>query len=295
MYEAKAVLKKTFKAKAKLSSITVNTSGCVDVVVHNSDNSYTESISQAETPFELPDVTHRDSDNQDVVLPAMTPFIATPCKALSAYTCNELNAGLNQTQKDCVYDAFSIAYNKAQLTGQVTTYANYDDGWHYLNGTYNYNSRGVRSRLVNFTTLAANNIFGNTNRFTDINGLQVYSVFYKIDHFTGYGWYLPDTNPDCNWSTAMSDSNTATILSLTGFRIANVNEINTIMSYTTYPVLSYSPFGITSPGINFWTSTSIGYDSNLAYRMEQVNSRLINSSKSTTSGMRRLFVRDHYA
>lgn len=48
------------------------------VIVHNSDDTYSVEV-EGGNMHPLPDVTHTDSDGNAVVLPAMTPFVATLC------------------------------------------------------------------------------------------------------------------------------------------------------------------------------------------------------------------------
>ena len=71
--------------------------------------------------------------------------------------------------------ASGMAYNRPNPSGQMVSYVNYDDGWHYANGTYDYTPPVFPVAYAvsdTFTTLMSNNAFGNTNRFTDENGLQ---------------------------------------------------------------------------------------------------------------------------
>lgn len=52
------------------------------------------------------------------------------------------------------------------------------------------NSLKILNSLVGWDTLGNNNVFGNTNRFTDLLGTQIYADNYKIDHYTGLGFDL---------------------------------------------------------------------------------------------------------
>src|SRR5690606_10759213 len=55
----------------------VNVSGGDPVIIENSDATYVEEA-QAGSTFNLPDITHTDSDGAPVVLPAMVPMVCTP-------------------------------------------------------------------------------------------------------------------------------------------------------------------------------------------------------------------------
>lgn len=51
---------------------------CEPVRVHNTDDTYDETVPAGQV-HQLPNVTHTDSDGSPVVLPGMTPFVATLC------------------------------------------------------------------------------------------------------------------------------------------------------------------------------------------------------------------------
>jgi len=157
------------------------------------------------------------------------------------------NAGLNKV--DIVLPASATIPVGAKLmkTGQTTSYATNDDGDLEI------------GRLVNFTTLNANNPFGNTNRFTSEVGTQTYTNGIVIDWSTYdgstvLGWYK-GAFPLETWTNALTN---ATALSVGGFntwRIPNVGEAFSILNYGASTSWNYSPFSITSLSV-VWTSTS---------------------------------------
>lgn len=53
---------------------------CDPATVRNSDSTYSDTVA-AGAELVLPDVEHTDSDGAPVTLPALTPFVATPCVA----------------------------------------------------------------------------------------------------------------------------------------------------------------------------------------------------------------------
>lgn len=58
---------------------------CDPVRVHNTDDTYDQEVPAGQV-HQLPNVTHTDSDGSPVVLPGMTPFVATPCVGGPAVT-----------------------------------------------------------------------------------------------------------------------------------------------------------------------------------------------------------------
>jgi hypothetical protein len=132
-------------------------------------------------------------------------------------------------------------------TGQSTTsFATGDDG-----GT-------DRGRDVSFLVLNSNNKFGNTNRFTDTSGGSTYSDGVVIDHSTDNGtdilcYYIGDSSTNRNWSNSLAWASGLTIISLTGWELANIEELFNISDKRSLSWLNYSPFNITT---QVWSSTA---------------------------------------
>jgi hypothetical protein len=126
-----------------------------------------------------------------------------------------------------------------QKTGQTVSYNTGDDG-----GTQ-------RGRLTNFTTLASNNPFGNTNRFTNKTGEQGYANSVAIDWSTYDGstvlaYYYGDNNLR-PWATQLSQYANSTIEGLNGWRLFNIYEAMNIMNFE-FPggfLYNYAPFNLT--------------------------------------------------
>lgn len=125
-------------------------------------------------------------------------------------------------------------------TGQTTVYRTGDDA--YIENTIfttairTANSLKAINTLADFYTLNNNNAFGNINRFTDINGLQVYGDNYVIDHYTGLGWYTVSIGTIV-WNDAIDNALASSQNSYTDWFLPNINQIQT-MRNTTIPVYS---------------------------------------------------------
>lgn len=195
-----------------------------------------------------------------------------------------------------------IAYSRPQLTGQTTSYRTGDDAWNLANNVYDYTPPIYPvsyAQLDTFTTLISDNAFGNKNRFTDINGLQVYSDDYIIDHLTGLGWSRIERGASQDWNTNIDESYNLTANTFTDWRMTNLDEINTIINKETTlsAPLDYSPFNISATGIN-QTHTST---TNPRFTTQVINYIINNNmttaryaKTSTSSNVGYIAVRNHY-
>lgn len=157
-----------------------------------------------------------------------------------------------------------IAYNRPIPTGQVTSYRTGDDGWNLINGVYSYtppsNPLYIAALDFNavtpFLTLVDNNAFGNKDRFTDVNGLQVYANNYAIDHLTGLGWFTL-VFPLSSWNTAIDSANASVLLGFSDWMIPNNKYMEYILNLELSNAMDYTPFR-TPPnmGVILWTSTT---------------------------------------
>lgn len=116
-------------------------------------------------------------------------------------------------------------------------------------------------RDVSFLVLAENNIFGNTNRFTDTVGGQTYANNIIIDHSTYdgskvFGWYklssplLYTWNQAIDWAVALSVGGFTS-----GWRLPNINQLMSILNWGISSNLNYAPFSLATQ-ISHWTSTT---------------------------------------
>jgi hypothetical protein len=137
---------------------------------------------------------------------------------------------------------------KLQKTGQSTSFATADDG------------ATQRGRATNFTTLASNNPFGNTNRFTNKTGGQTYTTSVAIDWSTYDGstvlaYYFGDSTTRA-WATQLTQYTGSTIDGLTGWNLFNMVEAVNIMNFS-FPggfLYNYAPFNLTRRYM--WVSTN---------------------------------------
>jgi hypothetical protein len=174
--------------------------------------------------------------------------------------------------------AVNITTAKLMKTGQTTSYLTGDDG------------DIEAGRNTNFTTLAENNVFGNTNRFTDELGGATYTNNIVIDWSTYdgatvLGWYRVNNGIDINWAGAMAGALAFNIGTFTtGWRLPNVQELFSLTNYSLTNIMSYSPLNLPAASNAYWTGTNT---STTAIRIFNSIATIINAAtKVTTSGMR---------
>jgi hypothetical protein len=160
-------------------------------------------------------------------------------------------------------------------TGQTTSYATGDDG------------ATQRGRLTDRLTLESNNPFGNTNRFTDKNGLQTYTIKVAYDWSTYNGkevlaYYYGDMAATRPLATQLTQYTGSTIDGLTGWYLTNMQEMINILDWgrlANYQ-LQYPPF---STNLRyFWVSTQPAGASGVITDLAGVNPF---SSSAKTSGL----------
>jgi hypothetical protein len=135
-------------------------------------------------------------------------------------------------------------------TGQTTSYRTGDDG------------DFEAGRAVDFFTLASNNPFGNTDRFTDELGGQTYTNNIVIDWSTYdgttvLGWRRTDNGVNITWDNAIDGALAVSIGSFTtGWRLPNINELYNLINRGATIVGNYTPFTLLPTNIAHWSSTS---------------------------------------
>jgi hypothetical protein len=139
---------------------------------------------------------------------------------------------------------------KLMKTGQTTSYRTGDDGDLEV------------GRNVDFFTLAENNPFGTTDRFTDELGGSTYTNNIVIDWSTYdgstvLGWYrLRGTYIDLNFNDAIDNSLLFSIGTFTtGWRLPNIKELVSLANYNSINPLNYAPFSFAA-NLYFWSSTT---------------------------------------
>jgi len=168
--------------------------------------------------------------------------------------------------------ATAVSRTTAQLmkTGQTTSYRTGDDG------------DLEAGRNVSFTTLAENNPFGNTNRFTDELGTQTYTKNIVIDWSTYngstvLGWRR--TTSVAAWNASIDGALVVSIAPFTsGWRLPNTKEIINLFNYELTWPLSYNPFNLS---FSLWTSTTAPGNTPEALTAESFG-RLLSSAKTSS-------------
>lgn len=151
-------------------------------------------------------------------------------------------------------------------TGQTTSYRTGDDG------------DLEAGRSTNFTTLASNNPFGNTNRFTSELGTQTYTNNIVIDWSTYDGSTVLGISRVAiatgqSWNTAIDDSLSYSVGTYTsGWRLPNMKEIFNLINYANNQdnFLNYSPLNLSSTGRIYWSANTLSNATTSAYTFNNV-------------------------
>jgi len=213
-------------------------------------------------------------DNNDLTVNNAFPFTIHATEPLDIRLKDQSNASLNptsvthnnnQNHVDIIINTSSFVPVGATLmkTGQTTSYNTGDDG------------DTERGRLTNFLTLPSNNPFGNTNRFTNKTGGQVYTNSVAFDWSTYNGstvlaYYFGDANTR-PWATQLTQYTGSTLDGLTGWNLINFVEMVNIMNFELMAnyQLNYPPFSTTRR--YFWVSTQTGGTGAVATDLAGVN------------------------
>ena len=140
-------------------------------------------------------------------------------------------------------------------TGATTSYRTGDDA-----------NRSSEGRATSFLTLAENNPFGNTNRFTSELGTQTYTNNIVIDWSTFNGATVLGWGKTIRGGTVRDIAQNigdALLLSIggftTGWRVPNVIELISIFNYSLpASVVNYAPFSVLVSYLTTSTGASAG-------------------------------------
>ena len=162
-------------------------------------------------------------------------------------------------------------------SGQTTSYRTGDDG------------DLEAGRATNFTTLASNNPFGNTNRFTSELGTQTYTNNIVIDWSTYDGATVLGISRVAiatgqTWNNAVDGSLSYSVGTFTsGWRLINMKEMFNLINFANDQnnLLNYSPLNLSSSGRVYWSSTTNLAATTQAYVLNNVG--LMNVVAKTTS------------
>jgi hypothetical protein len=268
-----------------LPIVPSNCPAIVDLVLKDSLGIELFTIDGNTPLYVLPDVTHTDSDLSSVILPAQTPMVCTPSadatETLNGVSVASIPSGGNKnivfrntdlvnvgtvitdTATDLIVEvpvvvALERIYLRPSPTGQTTSYALYDDYWQQVNNPYPAHPTDPThtAALTDFFTLALNNKHGNLNRFTDVNGLQVYADDYIEDHYRGLG--ILRTVKQDTWVNAISLSQSSTELGFTNWRLPNQNEQFGMTNLSLKASYNYTPLNIPLTAFTvFQSSTTV--------------------------------------
>ena len=173
---------------------------------------------------------------------------------------------------------------KLMKTGQITSYRTGDDG------------DIEAGREVDFFTLAENNPFGNTNRFTDELGGQVYAnnIFIDWSGFDGstvLGFYngAGAMNTNRLWDDGIDWAAGLTVATYTDWRISNIDELESLRNKSLSSMLNYFP--VNKNGLNnIWSSTTDPADTARAFYLTTIQKE--GTAIKTSSSFRVMPVRN---
>jgi hypothetical protein len=217
--------------------------------VQNSDSSYLSNVLSGGT-LSIPDININVNGIDEGDIPSVTDVNVTLSDSSGTVTPDAINVTGGTVAITLPYIAPSAVGCKLNKTGQTTSYRTGDDG------------DLEEGRDVDFFTLASNNPFGTTARFTDELGGSTYTNNIVID-WSSYngsnvlGYYIVSTTG--SWNTAIDNSLALSVGSFTsGWRLPNIVELFNIYLFeggTTNNPLNYPPFNLTF-GTFFWSSTT---------------------------------------
>ena len=175
-------------------------------------------------------------------------------------TLNGSNSGTwnSGTQTWEVVSAAASVGATLMKTGQTTSYRTGDDG------------DIEAGRATDFFTLASNNPFGNTNRFTDELGGSTYTNNWVIDWSTFDGatvlGYFRVPQTPANWNTAI-DNSLGTFGTFSGCRLWNIDELWNLINIELLIPVNYAPFNW-STTYQFWSSNKRKSATNAPWNMQ---------------------------
>lgn len=165
-----------------------------------------------------------------------------------------------------------------EQTGQRVSYRTGDDG-------------DIQAgRDVDFTTLKADNPFGNASRFTDELGTQTYANDIVIDWSTydgsevlGYYRLHITATPTNDWNGLIDTCLALSVGTFTsGWRMMNLKEAINIADYGSTNVYNYAPFNL-STAFNTFSSTTRPDSTTQALYMSPNGGRIFSTNKTNTS------------
>jgi hypothetical protein len=191
---------------------------------------------------------------------------------------------------------YGRGYNYPKPTGQTTVFRTGDDA--DIEATIFApvrvaNSLKVQNSKTDFFTLGNANSFGNTNVFTDINGLQVYGDDLVIDNDSGLMIYrIVQGANSKNWEEAIDESLASLQGGFDGWFLFNTNQIISICNYgiASGSLLNYAPFNIAA---NLKLSNTVPNNTTRA-PFNSNNAQLANPIEAKTTNRSYIICRKHF-
>jgi hypothetical protein len=233
-------------------AITITKRPCPNADVENSNASYTDTVPSGGT-LVLPDTDVNVNGNLEGSVVSVETIDIDVTDGVAPVTPTAINITGNTVTIEVPSGGGAPVGATLMKTGQTTSYRTGDDA--------DTRSEG---RATDFFTLASNNPFGNTNRFTDELGGSTYTNNIVIDWSTyngatvlGYRRTISATT--VVWDDAIDGALAVSIGTFTsGWRLPNVTEIINIVNRGlsfTVSGLNYAPFNISS--VELWLSNTL--------------------------------------
>jgi hypothetical protein len=205
-------------------------------------------------------------------------------------TLADITLTINDQNGNTLYSATQVA--AIAITQAVTIYDTAAIIKSFQTVSYQANDDGdlERGRLSAYATLSFNNVFGNTNRFTDELGGQTYANNIKIDHATWVqatgkimGIYTGLIGNTDTWSQSITNAAAVSVGTFTtGWAAINMPEAMSLVNFSTVS----TPFNTSPLSINaqFWTSTTRSDSTTTAYRSTNNSTLFTAIAKTNTQG-----------
>jgi hypothetical protein len=248
-----------------------------DATVENSDASYSDTVVSGGTLI-LPDSDVNVNGNLEGTVVSVQTIDIDVTDGVNPVTPTSIGIVGNTVTIEVPSGAAPVGA-KLMKTGQTTSYRTGDDG------------DLEEGRATDFFTLASNNPFGNTDRFTDELGGQTYTDDIVIDWSTYdgstvLGWRRTTNGVNINWNSAIDGALLVSIgIFTTGWRLPNRNEINSLMIMDSLRGLNYAPFNNNSND-NYWSSTTAHPTTSNAYSIPNSTKIVSGTGKTQLTGYR---------
>ena len=248
-----------------------------DADVENSDASYTDTVVSGGTLVVPDSNVNVNSSLEGTVVSAKTIDIDVT-DGSNPVTPTSVSVSGNTVDIEVPAAGGASVGATLMKTGQTTSYRTGDDG------------DLEAGRATDFYTLASNNPFGNTNRFTDELGGSTYTNNIVIDWSTYdgstvLGWRRTTNGGNINWDNSIDGALATSIGTFTtGWRLPNFQEMSSLYNAEDNTFANGAPAPWTSmyPSGYLWTSTTSFSSFNaIAFRVNLPEFRRL--SKTTTS------------